>query len=272
MVDLVLRLFGPPRIERDGIVVHVGRRKAIAMLVYLALTGRPRSRDLLAGLLWPDLDQFQARSMVRSALRTLNLSAGKRLFVLFEDQVAFPRQPGLWIDVVHFRNLLAAVEAHRHAPAEYCAACVDNLTEATNLAQDAFLEGFSLADAPDFELWQTAESAVLTREMSGALERLVLMHTQNGRTHLAAAVKYAQQWLRLDPLHEPPHRALMRLYAWQGDRAAALYQYEDCRRRLDAELRVTPSAETVKLFAEIREGQPLEPYEHLDRLSGQMVH
>lgn len=262
MVDLVLRLFGPPRIERDGIVVHVGRRKAVAMLVYLALTGRPRSRDLLADLLWPDLDQFRARSMVRSALRTLSLNVGKQWLTRFEDQIALPEQPGLWIDVVCFRSLLAAVEAHHHARTDYCATCIGNLTEATNLAQDAFLEGFSLPDAPDFELWQSGESAVLGRELSGALERLVLLHTQNGRAHFAAAVTYAQQWVRLDPLHEPPHRALMQLYAWLGDRAAALHQYEDCRKRLDVDLHVTPSAETMKLAADIREGRLPVPDEH----------
>lgn len=255
MVDLVLRMFGPPHIERDGIVVHVGRRKAVAMLFYLALTRRPRSRDLLADLFWPDLDQFQARSMVRSALKTLNLTVGKQWFHLFEDQISLPEQPGLWIDVVRFRSLLAAAEAHHHMPAEYCAECIDKLAEATALAQGAFLEGFSLSDAPDFELWQSSESAVLQRELSSALERLVLIHTHNGHTHFATAVKYAQQWLWLDPLHEPPHRALMKLYASLGDRTAALYQFEDCRQRLNAELGVTPSAETTDLFAEIREGR-----------------
>lgn len=255
MVDLVLRMFGPPRIERNGVVVHVGRRKAVAMLVYLALTRRPRSRDLLADLFWPDLDQFQARSMVRSALKTLNLTVGKQWFHLFEDQVALPDQPGLWIDVVRFRSLLEAVETHHHTSAEYCVACVDNLVEATHLAQGVFLEGFSVSDAPDFELWQSAESAVLQRELSTAFEKLVLIHSQNGPVHFEAAMKYAQAWLWLDPLHEPPHRALMKLYTSLGDRTAALYQFEDCRRRLEAELGVTPSAETLALIADIREGR-----------------
>jgi DNA-binding SARP family transcriptional activator len=260
MVDLVLRMFGPPRVERDGVIVHVGRRKAVAMLVYLALTRRPRSRDLLADLLWPDLDQFQARAMVRSALKTLNLVIGKQWFRLFEDQIALPEQAGLWIDVVHFRSLLATVEAHHHMPAAYCATCIGNLADATNLAQGAFLEGFTLADAPDFELWQSGESAVLQRELSSALERLVLIHTQNGPAHFEVAVKYAQAWLWLDPLHEPPHRALMKLYTALGDRAAALYQYEDCRKRLDEELGVTPSAETIALFMDIHEGRPPAPH------------
>jgi DNA-binding SARP family transcriptional activator len=95
----------------------------------------------------------------------------------------------------------------------------------------------------------------LQRELSVALERLVQICAQNGPAHREAAMKYAQQWLWLDPLHEPPHRALMKLYTALGDRAAALYQYEDCRKRLEAELGVTPSGETTELLAEIREGR-----------------
>jgi DNA-binding SARP family transcriptional activator len=205
-------------------------------------------------MLWPELDQLQARAMVRSALRMLNHAIGKRWFSLFEDQIAVPEQPGLWIDVVDFRSFLAAAEAHPHMAGEYCTACLNNFAAATSLAQDGFLEGFMLPDAPDFDLWRCGEAAVLQRELSVALERLVQICAQNGPAHREAAMKYAQQWLWLDPLHEPPHRALMKLYTEQGDRAAALHQYEDCRKRLAAGLGITPSPETTALFAAISQG------------------
>src|SRR5258708_39754878 len=50
--------------------------------------------------------------------------------------------------------------------------------------------------------------------------------------------------LAIDPLREPAHRDLMRLYARSGDRAAALGQYRDAVRLLDQELGVAPAAET----------------------------
>ena len=37
MAELVLRLFGPPQIECDGSAVTLGRRKALALLAYLAV-------------------------------------------------------------------------------------------------------------------------------------------------------------------------------------------------------------------------------------------
>ena len=67
-------------------------------------------------------------------------------------------------------------------------------------------------------------------------------------------VAVAQRWLELDPLHEPAHRALIRLYAERGDRAAALAQYRDCVRTLSRELGVPPLAETTRLYEAISEG------------------
>ena len=52
MSRLALYLLGPPHLELDGEEIHVGRRKAVALLTYLAVTGRSHSRDSLATLLW----------------------------------------------------------------------------------------------------------------------------------------------------------------------------------------------------------------------------
>src|SRR5258708_37580211 len=50
--------------------------------------------------------------------------------------------------------------------------------------------------------------------------------------------------LAIDPLREPAHRDLMRLYARGGDRAAGRGQYRDAVRLLDQELGVAPAGET----------------------------
>ena len=113
MPGLILHLFGYPRIERNDEPVHMERRKAVALLAYLAVTQQAHSRDTLATLLWPDLPQRQARTMLRSALVTLNRTFGKGRLTHFEDQLALPAQPGLWVDVNHFHSLLASVTSHR---------------------------------------------------------------------------------------------------------------------------------------------------------------
>lgn len=68
MSQLSLTCFGPPRIELDGAPIQISRRKAIALLVYLAVTDQDHSRDVLATLLWPEASQVRARAALhRSA-------------------------------------------------------------------------------------------------------------------------------------------------------------------------------------------------------------
>jgi len=80
MTQLQLFLFGSPRLERDGVIVTVDTRKAIALLSYLALTGQLHSRDTLATLFWPEYPQSQAKANLRRTLSTLAKAIGKRVF------------------------------------------------------------------------------------------------------------------------------------------------------------------------------------------------
>src|SRR5262249_56978902 len=81
-------------------------------------------------------------------------------------------------------------------------------------------------------------------------ERLVEVHEAEGTGD--AALPYARRWVALDPLHEPAQRALMRLYALAGQQAAAVRQYQECARLLEAELGVPPDDETTALYEAIR--------------------
>ena len=76
MTRLSLRLLGPPLVELDGGAVQLGRHKAVALLAYLALTREPHSRDALATLLWPELDQSHTRGQLRRTLSLLNRTLG----------------------------------------------------------------------------------------------------------------------------------------------------------------------------------------------------
>jgi DNA-binding SARP family transcriptional activator len=78
MPKLALYLLGPPRVELDGQAVPLGRHKAVALLAYLALTRQPHSRDALATLLWPELDQSRARGQLRRTLSLLNRTLARR--------------------------------------------------------------------------------------------------------------------------------------------------------------------------------------------------
>ena len=51
MSELRLRLMGTPEVRLDGVRLSIQRRRALALLAFLAVTGRPHRREVLATLL-----------------------------------------------------------------------------------------------------------------------------------------------------------------------------------------------------------------------------
>jgi DNA-binding SARP family transcriptional activator len=253
MSGLKLFLLGSPLIEYDGKPIDINRRKAVALLIYLAVTGDAHTRDGLATMLWSDFDQRRARASLRSALWDLNKTAIGPGLVVEPETVQLRVEAGLWVDATHFRQLLAACDSHGHAAHEVCPACRDPLTEAVTLYRDDFLAGFTLPDAPEFDEWQFFQSENLRQKLASALERLIRLY--QAQNELAEAIPYARRWLSLDPLHEPAHRQLMLLYAQSGQQAAALRQYQVCADALEAELGLAPNQETTILYEQIRAGR-----------------
>jgi DNA-binding SARP family transcriptional activator/Flp pilus assembly protein TadD len=244
-------LLGSPRLERDGEPAEVDTRKAIALIAYLAVTRQRHGRDALAGLLWPDSDD--ARAALRRTLSVLNKALGGHGLAFDRESIGLDREAGVWVDLNAFRRRLAATRRHGHAAADVCAECLPLLDEAAALYRGDFLAGFTLADRTEFEEWQFFQAEGLRRDLAGGLERLVRGRAEEGAYE--AAIGHARRWLTLDPLHEPAHRELMRLYAFAGQRAAAVRQYRECVRVFEAELGVAPLEETTALYEAIRENR-----------------
>ncbi len=251
MSGLSINLFGPPRIELAGVPINVDTRKAIALVAYLAVTHQQHSRDSLATLLWSENDQPHARAALRRTLSSLNKALGQRWLDIERETLGLNFHSGIQIDVHEFRGRLAQCSTHGHAPGEACSACIQPLTAAIALYADDFLAGFSLRDSPGFDDWQFYQGDTLRREFTGALERLT--RCQSAQQHFDAAITSARRWLSLDKLHEPAHCQLMALYAWNGQRAAALQQYRECVQALEQELGVSPLEATTHLYQRIKE-------------------
>jgi len=257
--SVALFTLGAPRIERDGAPVHVDTRKAIALLAYLALTGQRHSRDSLASLLWPDEDQPHARGALRRTLSTLHRLLPPDWLEVTREAIGLSAASHLWLDTAEFESMLAQRTLHGHATVEVCPRCLQPLAQAAALYHDDFLAGFSLRECERFGEWQRWQRERLRRELAGVLEALARGHA--ARRAFASAIDYARRWLDLDPLHEPAHRLLMKLYFWDGERAAALRQYHICAQALSAELGVAPLEATVALYAQIKERRAPEPPE-----------
>jgi DNA-binding SARP family transcriptional activator len=222
MTGLKLYLLGPPRVELGGAPVDLQRRKALALLIYLAVSGQAHSRDSLATLLWPELDQQRGRAYLRRDLAILNTSLPGAWLSTDREMVELNREAGLWLDVEQFQRLLAACREHGHAPENACSECVQLLAEAVALYSSDFLAGFTLRDSTEFDDWQFFQTESLRQELAMVLERLVRGLKAQGKPE--AAISHARRWVMLDPLHEPAQYQLIQVYDQAGQPTAALRQ------------------------------------------------
>jgi predicted ATPase/DNA-binding SARP family transcriptional activator len=266
MSDLKLFLLGPPRAELDGQPADLRRRKVLALLIYLAVTGQPHTRDALATLFWPDHTQRRARAYLRRDLAILNTSLAGEWLEADRETIQLkrgsdPSTPSgqvFWLDVAHFNSLLAACRTHGHPPDEVCFDCLPLLNEAVTSYTDDFLAGFTLSDSAEFDDWQFFQTESLRQELASALERLVRGHSAQG--DYEAAIRCARRWTSLDPLHEPAQRSLIYLYDQSGQPAAALRQYEEYTAILEKELGFPPEEETTTLYEAIKAKRRLAPH------------
>lgn len=264
--QLALYLLGPPRIECDGLPIEVDTRKAIALLSYIAVTAASQRRASLVNLLWPEYDHTRGRAALRRTLYALKKALAGDWLDVDREEIGLHPAADIWMDVDQFRRHLAECETHGHPATQVCPACVAPLTEAVALYRGDFLTGFGLRDSYNFDDWLLFQADALRRELAGALERLV--HWHSAQREFDPAVAYAKRWLALDPLDEQVHCELMRLYAWSGQRSAALCQYEECVRILQDQLGVPPEEPTTELYRAIKDGHapPAAPPHHLPDL------
>ncbi|MEZ4767407.1 MAG: AAA family ATPase [Caldilineales bacterium] len=239
---LQLHLLGPPQIVFENRpLTALSSAKAQALLFYLAATGRVHARAGLAPLLWGDVDDAAARASLRKALQQLRGHLAP-LLTISREHVGFSANAGCWVDVIEFDAALRSGGDDIH-----------RLQEAVDLYRGDFLHGFYIRNAPDFEAWWLAEQVRLREHALRALERLAEYHATED--DLDKAIACTRRSLALEPWREESHRRLMLLLAENGQRSAALAQFEICRKTLADELAVEPDPEIVALYERIRGGE-----------------
>jgi len=236
-------LLGLPRLEYNGKVIELSRRKAFALLCYLAVNEWPSSREVLAAMFWPECDGKRARAGLRQALASLNETPLVEWLQTDRDMISLRRDDRLWIDVSRFNKLLAA------APTQ------ETLSEAVAIYRDNFMAGFTLRDSAEFDNWQSIQTQVFQQKLISALEQLVALQIAAQETE--KAIQSVRRWLMIDVLHEPAQRQFMRLCAATGQRAAALRQFEIYSELLREELGIVPSAEIVRLYEAVKKNEPI---------------
>ncbi len=270
MDELRLRLLGGVQITLGG--ARVGdftSKKSPALLSYLAVTGRPHSREALSGLLWGESSEKRARASLRTVLWDLRQVVAPYL-AIDRQRVGLEEEAPHWVDVVAFGEGIEAAlpdVATETAPTgpgtplsgtlgrALGAGQVEALERAVSLYRGELLAGFYVSEAPAFEDWVLKKREWARHLAIQALHRLIGHHAARGS--YATGIDTATRLLEIAPWKEEAHRQLMTLLALSGQRSAALAQYETCQRMLAEELGVEPTAETQLLYERIQSGEPL---------------
>lgn len=236
---LEIRVLGPLIVLVDGSPLVVDTRKALALLVLLAVERRAYARDEVAALLWPEADGESARGALRRTLSVLRAALGGRWLAVSRSAVDLERN-GLVADL----DLVEAALADGGLAA---------LRAAADLARGPFLAGFTLRDSAEFDDWRATRASQAERIVGEVLDRLATAAAGTGDYTLAT--RMASRRVDLDPLDEGAHRRLIRTFAEAGDRDAAIRQYRVLVATLERELGVPPLAETTALYEAVREGR-----------------
>ena len=122
--ELRLCLLGYPLATLDGRPLALRRRASLALLAYLALSGRPHRREALATFLAGDASETRANKLLSNVLTDLRGAAGPYVAVT-RQTVAFEAGLPHWIDVATFRARLAdgGPRASKRRPASTRTSC-----------------------------------------------------------------------------------------------------------------------------------------------------
>ena len=245
--QLSLYFLGPPQLYLNKEPVTANRRKAVALLTYLAVNGSKQTRDSLSALLWPDYDQSKAFTNLRHTLWEIQQAIGEGWIIADRETIEVDPNADVSLDVHQFETLVA--QSRAYAPRDISIR-IPLLSDAVKLYRNHFLTGFSLKDAPDFNEWAFAKSEDLRHQLSRALVMISEDHCALGQAE--QAIPYARRLITLDPLNESSHRQLMQVYIQAGQHSAALKQYQACEQILRKELGIDPQQETRDLYKKIR--------------------
>jgi DNA-binding SARP family transcriptional activator len=235
MADLHIELLGGCSARLNGDKpCSLPTRKSQALLAYLAVpAGRFHAREKLTAMFWGETPEAQARQSFRQALLSIRraVGGGSRPILLTRDGAVALDAEAVTVDVA----LLEGARAD---------GTTQGLERAAALYKGEFLAGFNLNEQA-FEEWRAVERERLSALAVEALTGLV------DRQAPEAAIATARRLLAIDPSQERMHRALMKLLLGEGQRAAALKQYQICVDWFERELGVEPEEETRQLYRDI---------------------
>lgn len=243
---LNLQVLGVPAATVHGAPVRLPLQRAVSLLAYLAFQGQPVPRGHLAGLLWPEADETQARTRLRRLLYQIDEALGAKVLATTDTLVSLAPH-AVEVDALRFMA---------HAREAVASSGLDGavLAEARQWvvpARRPLLQGVTFGSGP-FDDWLAATSIELQRLLARLLERLV--DALAARGELPQALECAEALLELDAYSEPAYVQLMQLHARHGHAAGVEAAYTRCAEVLRAEFGIRPGPRTEEAYLRLTEG------------------
>ena len=246
-MSLKISVLGPLQVTA-GKAIHNNfeSNKVRALFAYLVVEmNRPHSRESLAEMFWSETSTRSALANLRYALADLRKVIGDgeadpSFLLVSRESLQFNAGSSYDLDAIKFKE---RIESNN----------IETLKQAIALYRGDFLSGFPSIESDSFEEWVLLKREQFKQQAIEAL-RLISDHHER-RGEYQQALPFARKQVELEPWLEEAHQQLMRLLALDGQRSAALAQYETCRRALVSELNVEPTPETLELYESIRDGR-----------------
>lgn len=228
-----LHTLGTFALEVDGTKpAPAGQPVRSGLLVLLALD-RELARETVMALLWPESDDAHARQALRQTLYLLRRDLGRDWL-------------GAAAGTLHATSLLTA-DAHDLIRA----AERDDHDRVVALYGGSFLAGTRLVESQPFQLWCDQWSSRLERYHRRARRSLIERCAETG--DLEAGLRFAREWLDLDPLEDEAQHRVIELLAGLGRSDEALREYDRFVEILARE-ELEPLDQTRTLAEQIRAG------------------
>lgn len=228
-----LHTLGAFALEVDGTKPPTtGQPVRSGLLVLLALD-RELTRERVMALLWPESDDAHARQALRQTLYLLRRDLGRD-----------------WLHAAH-GTLRATSRLTADARDLASAAEQDDHERVVALYGGSFLAGARLVESQPFQLWCDQWSSRLERYHRRSRRALIESCAESGDPE--TGLRFAREWLDLDPLEDEAQHRVIELLARLGRSDEALREYDRFEEILARE-ELEPLDQTRALADEIRAG------------------
>ena len=238
---LEVRLLGQFVVILDGASIQINSRPAQSLLAYLLINaGKSLRREKLAGLLWPDTSDANARNNLRQALWRIRKSLENNpptpqpYFLVDDLTVGFNAESDYSLDV----NKLEA-KVDDSVP-------LQKLINIVSLYNGELLPGF-------YDDWIVLERERLQSVFESQMD--LLIHRLTETQDWPKVIEWSERWIASGSVPEPAYRSLMIAHAGRGDLSSVAAAYHRCEEAMLNELGLEPSESTRSLFDGLKTGK-----------------